>query len=194
MHRTAIVAATLAAILPAAHLPDAEAAPREEALRADLVRGLLEVCIPAQTREASAKAFVDDRTGALGLRPMRFSNTTNRDAWMLSSDRRATLFSDPDLCYVSVEVRTVGEPRLVADLHADLLALSAVEPNVTGTPEGASFAAGYCAQLRDGGLASFNMLSSVSGMEPGLGRVAPGQRRTVVVSAPRVSECGGAGD
>ena len=85
MHRTAIVAATLAAILPAAHLPDAEAAPREEALRADLVRGLLEVCIPAQTREASAKAFVDDRTGALGLRPMRFSNTTNRDAWMLAT-------------------------------------------------------------------------------------------------------------
>lgn len=175
--------------LAAAAAPS-HAAPREDALRADFVRGLIEVCLPAQAKGISARDYVDDKERALTLRRVRFSNTTKPDAWNLSPDRRAYLFSDEALCYVSAEVRTTGEQGLVTDLHADLLAISAVEPAVTGDLAGSSFAAGYCAQLKDGRLASFNMISNVSGMEPGLGRVAPGQRRTVVVSAPLVSECG----
>ena len=74
-------------------------------------------------------------------------------------------------------------------MHADLAAFSLIEPSTLGDPAGSGFAAGYCTELSDGSLASYNMRASVTGMEPGTGRIAPGQRLVLFVSAPRVSEC-----
>lgn len=169
----------------------AVAAPREEALRADLVRGLTEVCLPAQVLGIEAKRYVKGKRRELGLTSVDFSNVARSNAWSLSTDRRAYVFSQKEHCYVSAEVRTSGGDRLVADLHADLAAMSGVEPSTVGDPQGAGFAAGYCAQMSDGSLASYNVRASVDGMEAGTGRIAPGQRLVVIVSAPRTSECGG---
>ena len=58
-----------------------------------------------------------------------------------------------------------------------------------GDPAGGGFAAGYCTELSSGALASYNMRATVTGMDAGTGRIAPGQRLVVFVSAPRASEC-----
>ena len=179
-----------AALAVAAASPAAVAAPREEALRADLVRALTDVCLPAQAQGVTAKRYVKGKRRALDLRPVQFSNRARSNAWSLSNDRRAYVFSGEEQCYASAEVASVGDSSVVADLHADLSALSVVEPATAGEADGAQFLAGYCTELSDGQLASFNLRAGMTCMEAGTGRLSQGRRIVLFVSAPVVSECG----
>lgn len=73
--------------------PAAVAAPREDVLRADLVRGLTQVCLPAQALGVTAKEYLKGKRRKLGLTPAQFSNRARSNAWSLSTDRRAYVFS-----------------------------------------------------------------------------------------------------
>ena len=191
MTKKSVLGAWAGAALAAATMsPAAHAAPREEVLRADLVRALTEVCLPAQAQGVTAKRYLRGKKRELGLRPVQFSNRARSDAWSLSNDRRAYVFSGEEQCYASAEVASVGGTTLVSDLHADLSAFSVVEPATAGEPDGAQFVAGYCTELSDGTLASYNLRAGTTSMEAGTGRKAPGRRVVLFVSAPKASECG----
>ena len=75
--RAATVALTLACA-------SAHAAPREGTLRADLVRGLTEVCLPAQAQGVTARSYVKGKRRELGLLTAQFSNKARSNAWSLS--------------------------------------------------------------------------------------------------------------
>lgn len=165
------------------------AAPSEDVLRDDLVRGLLDVCLPAQTKNMDARTYLKGPGKKLRLRRVHFANTTRERAWALSSDRRAHVFGKPDQCMVSAEVRREEVGSLVEDLHEELSALSAAEPSAAGEFDSGRFAVGYCALLTDGSLGSYNFYGSVGQMEAATGSRVGGETQMLFIVAPRLSEC-----
>lgn len=163
----------------------------DDALRADVLRGLQDVCIPAQMNGITAARYID-AVGALelGLTRIRLSNRSRSNVWQVSNVRDVYLNSMEDACSVTVEMNQYISDQLVSDLHADLSGLAAAPPATSGAPDQDAFFAGYCAALTGGGTTSFQLVSRERKLKPELGRRIGSTNRTLSVSASRQSQCG----